>query len=249
MRQRTMVSMNSMLPTEKVRFRFLQPGIRFSDDLTQWLCYHPRLRYALERLNTRLPRDVRRNRSELLELCRMRRRLATIAMAYVINELVEHMPRDQAYVNVGVWYGFSLFAGMVGNPDSRCVGIDNFSQFGDPRADFYEKFQKLKSPNHSFEEMDYREYFRTRNDLPIGLYYYDGDHSYEHQLEGLKIAEPHFADGCIVIVDDTNWDAPRDATRDFLASSSASYDVLDLPTACNRHPTWWNGLMVLRKTS
>jgi hypothetical protein len=75
---------------------------------------------------------------------------------------------------------------------------------------------------------------------------YDGDHSYEHQLEGLRVAEPFFAPGCMVLVDDTNRDEPHRATHDFVAGSERDYRVLlDVQTADSAHPTLWDGLIVL----
>src|SRR5262249_7442379 len=97
---------------------------------------------------------------------------------------------------------------------------------------------------------DYREYFSKMHREPIGLYVYDGDHSYDNQLIGLQAAEPFFAKGCIILVDDTNWLEPRNATLDFISKSSYEYRILfDTTTCSNRHPTLWNGIMVLQRTN
>jgi hypothetical protein len=174
--------------------------------------------------------------------------MSTIAIAGLINHAVARMPPNQAYVNVGVWHGFSLLSGMLGNPEKPCVGIDNFSQFAGQKG-FNARFEAMKGPAHRFHEMDYRDYFRAEPNEPFGVYLYDGDHAYEHQLHGLEIAEPFFADGCIVLVDDTNWPAPHSATVDFVKKSSQEYRVLlDRGTAALPHPTFWNGLIVLEAT-
>src|SRR6185436_15728090 len=77
-----------------------------------------------------------------------------------------------------------------------------------------------------------------------------GDHSYENQLEGLKVAEPFFGSNCIVMVDDTNWTDPREATADFVEQSEYEYRVLlDERTSINEHPTFWNGLIILQLTN
>lgn len=60
--------------------------------------------------------------------------------------------------------------------------------------------------------------------------------------------EPFLADDCIVVVDDTNWDAPRQATEDFMRRSHHPCEVLlDVKTRDRCHPTFWNGIMLLRK--
>jgi Methyltransferase domain/Glycosyl transferase family 2 len=202
----------------------------------------------LDICNTTLPEPQWPMREALRDLCEVQR-MSTLAIGGLINHAVAHMPEDRAYVNVGVWHGFTFLAGMLGNPRRACVGIDNFSDFGGPRERFMGRFEELKGPAHAFYEMDYREYFEQLHREPIGVYLYDGNHEYENQQRGLEIAEPYFADGCIVLVDDTNWQPPRDATIDFVAESEREYELLlDCTTPDHPHPTFWNGLMVFQVT-
>jgi hypothetical protein len=176
-------------------------------------------------------------------------RMSTLGVAALINRAVAGMPPDHSYVNVGTWMGFSLWAGMYDNPGKTCVGIDDFSMFGGPREAFHRWFDRLRTPNHHFHEMDYRHYFDRVHEGPIGVYFYDGDHTYEHQLLGLQTAEGFFGDDCVVIVDDTNWVDPYEATYDFMAQSKREYTVLiDQQTVGNGHPTFWNGLLILQAT-
>jgi hypothetical protein len=96
--------------------------------------------------------------------------------------------------------------------------------------------------------MDYKEYFATVHREKIGLYLYDGDHCYEEQLRGLQIAEPFFSERCVILIDDTNREAPRQATLDFIRTSAYQYRiVLDQPTCIADHPTFWDGLMVVQR--
>jgi hypothetical protein len=173
-------------------------------------------------------------------------RMSTFPAAALINLAVRAMPPDQVYLNVGVYAGFTFLAGMLENPERQCVGVDNFSRRA-ARKGLLRRFEEMKGPAHRFYEMDYLDYFDKVHNEPLGVYVYDGDHAYEHQVKGLTRAEPYFADGCIVIVDDTNWEEPRQATIDFLAASEREYEVLlDRATRDHNHPTYWNGLMVLR---
>jgi hypothetical protein len=198
--------------------------------------------------NTSLPRQRREVVEGLRRLCGIPR-MSTFAVAALINNAVAQMPAGQAYVNVGVYAGFSFLAGMLENPARTCVGIDDFSWSNAARAGLRRRFEAMRSPAHRFHEMDYLDYFTNIQSEPIGVYVYDGDHAYDHQLRGLEIAEPFFADGCIVVVDDINWEAPREATIDFVARSERHYDVLmDRSTHDHAHPTLWNGLMVLQAT-
>lgn len=185
--------------------------------------------------------------TDFLTLCKMPK-MSTMALGGLINLIVANMPEGQRYVNVGVWYGFSLFAGMLGNSNKICIGVDNFSQLGSPRSSFQDGFMKYGSKYHGFFDMSFQDYFRQYHEGPIGFYFYDGDHSYPCQLDGLKMSEPYFADGCLIMVDDTNQEFPRQATLDFMAQSQNQYEIiLDKMTEQPKDEKWWNGIMIIKK--
>ena len=201
----------------------------------------------LELANTRLPEGDKEMKSRLYKLLGVPK-MSTLAIGAIINKAVSAINDNNCFVNVGVWNGFTLLAGIMNNRDKRCVGVDNFSQFGGPRDQFLEEFNKYKSSNHFFYDMDYKDYFTNIHTGEIGFYLYDGEHSYENQMEGLQVAEPFFSQNCYILVDDTNWDAPRQATLDFMQRSSNEYKILlDRTTCKNRHPTFWNGIMLLQR--
>jgi hypothetical protein len=136
---------------------------------------------------------------------------------------------------------------MACNEDKPCVGIDDFSLFGGPEEQFRREFEARRSDNHSFHSMDYREYFARVHDQPIGVYCYDGSHDYENQWKGLEVAEPFFDEGCLVLVDDTNWAPVWRATMDFAAASRRRYRlVTHARTTDPEHPTFWNGVLILQ---
>jgi Glycosyl transferase family 2/Methyltransferase domain len=198
--------------------------------------------------NAVLPQDESQIRSRLRQLCSIPK-MSTFGIGAIVHQAVARMPADHAFVNVGVWNGFTLLCGLAGNPDSRGVGIDNFSQFGGPRDDFLARFESRRSPRHEFHDLDYTEYFARIHHGPIGVYIYDGEHSYQNQLKGLQTAEPFFSEDCIIVVDDTNWIEPWQATLDFISQSRHDYRLLLDQTTCqNGHPSFWNGVMVLQRT-
>jgi hypothetical protein len=177
-------------------------------------------------------------------------RMSTMAIGAVLNRAVASMPAGQAFVNAGTWHGYTLLAAMAGNPDAICVGIDDFSEFGGPREESTARFEAARSNRHSFYDMDYRDYLADVHEGPIGVYLYDGADSYEAEFDALVAAEPFFADGCLVMADDTNRRPRRQAMLDFAEQSRDDYSlVLDVRTGANRHPTFWNGTLVLRKTA
>ncbi len=204
--------------------------------------------FPLDLFNGALPQNEPQIRATLRELCSIPK-MSTFAIGAIVNQAVAQMASDRSFVNIGVWNGFTFLCGLTGNPDRACVGIDNFSQFGGPREDFLARFDARKSPRHQFHDMDYAEYFARVHQGLIGVYIYDGEHSYENQLKGLQAAEPFFAEDCIIVVDDTNWLDPWQANMDFVARSPQGYRLLLDQTTCqNGHPSFWNGVMVLQRS-
>ena len=177
-------------------------------------------------------------------------RMSTMAIGAVLNRAVAAMAPGHAFVNAGVWHGYTLLAAMAQNPGAICVGIDDFSEFGGPRDEFGARFEAARSPRHSFHEMDYRDYMSDIHEGPIGVYLYDGENSYEGEMEALQAGERFFADGCLLVADDTNRSQRRQAMLDFAAQSPHDYSlVLDVSTGGNRHPTFWNGTLVLQRNA
>jgi hypothetical protein len=173
--------------------------------------------------------------------------MSTLANAYIIHELTKYLDPGEAYLNVGVWKGFTFLAGVL-NRECTSIGVDNFSEFGGPKDEFLANYELHRHPRSTFHEMDYVEYLAKVHDGPIGFYFYDGEHSYENQFKSLEIAEPFLSRNAIILVDDTNHPPARNATLDFLKSRHRQYEVvLDQFTSIQGHPTFHNGLMLLRR--
>ena len=95
-------------------------------------------------------------KKELLEIDSM----STYGIGYVINKICQKLSKNENYVNIGVWKGFSLIAGMV-NTSCNVYGNDNFSEFNGPKEEFTKKFNSLKNQKkHFFYECDYKIFFK-----------------------------------------------------------------------------------------
>lgn len=171
----------------------------------------------------------------------------TVPLALLLYVAVAEMPPEQLYLNIGVWQGYSLLAGMLVRPVRHCLGVDNFSEFGAPRAQCQRLVQRFASPGQQLYEADYRHVLQTGITRPLGVYFYDGPHTAADQRWGLEAAHPYFAPGARIFIDDTNGGPAREETLAFL-SRHGDYTLLaDLRTAHNGHPTFWNGVMILEK--
>jgi len=225
-----------------IRFSFIEPL-----DTGIGLLTNIGIPSSVDIQNTILPYNDKELKEALKDVCQIPR-MSTFAIGAIINHIVSHMDPGESFVNVGVWYGFTFLAGLVNNGDKKCIGIDNFSEFDGPKNEFIESFERNRSENHQFFEMDYDDYFRNVHDEPIGFYVYDGNHSKENQKRGLEAAEPFFSEDCLILVDDINWAEPMEGTEEFLLQSKYQYDMIArIQTGNNWHPTYWNGIALLQR--
>jgi predicted O-methyltransferase YrrM len=165
----------------------------------------------------------------------------------LLNLAAACLDPGEAYVEVGVFHGASLIAAMLGNEAKRFVGIDSFA-FWDATL---EKVQaNLTRHGLTPPELVVGDAFELVRagavaDTPIGVWYYDANHAYEAQLEGLRIAEPWLVPGALVIVDDTDWGNVARAMDDYLTEQSRVRRVLTIDGKSRSAPQWWEGMQVL----
>ncbi len=232
---------------KNISFRFIKPTTKQPVGVGTLKRALPKMGLSLDVMNTVLPERDHEFKNRLKAVCKIPR-MSTFAVGAIINRGVAEMDPETTFVNVGVWNGFTFLSGVAHNPDKKSIGVDNFSQFGGPREAFLQRFNALKSANHYFYDMDYLEYFSRVHTDKIGFYIYDGGHKYEDQLKGLQVAEPYFSENCLILVDDTNWDEPRQATYDFIQNSPHQYEVLlDVKTYRNGHITYHNGVILFKR--
>ena len=185
-------------------------------------------------------------RKELIKIDSM----STYAIGYIINRICKSLSKNQLYLNIGCWKGFSLVAGMI-NTQCNVIGIDNFSQFNSPKDEFFQNFQRLKKSNHFFFEQDYEKYFQSLDHTKdkFDFYFYDGEHSYDNQFKNLEIADNFLNVGSLVLIDDINFDEVYEGTLDFINKTKSKFRIIkEIKTANNHcHPSFWNGIMILKK--
>jgi len=165
----------------------------------------------------------------------------------LLNLATACLAPGEAYVEVGVYHGASLIAAMLENEDRRFVGIDDFG-FRDGSVEKVE--QNLARFGLPRPELLIGDVFDlvpggALRDVPVGIWYYDALHTYEAQLEGLRIAEPWLAPGALLIVDDTDWEQVERAMDDYLAEQPRARRILTLDGNDRGNPQWWEGMQVL----
>jgi predicted O-methyltransferase YrrM len=165
----------------------------------------------------------------------------------LLNLAASCLAPGESYVEVGVFHGASLIAAMLGNEGKGFVGIDSF----DFRDASLEKVEAnlarfgLTPPTILVGDAFELVPGGALGDTAIGVWYYDASHSYEAQLEGLRIAEPLLVPGALLVVDDTDWDDVARAMDDYVASQPRARRILTIDGKDRGSPQWWEGMQVL----
>lgn len=159
---------------------------------------------------------------------------------------------DARYLEIGTWKGSTVCAAMYGNKGTVTC-IDNWSEFGGPKWEFIQNFEKFKGQNNAkFIEQDC--FHVSPSELgKFNIYMYDGNHAAQSHYRALTHFIESLDDVFIYIVDDWNTDHIRSATRQAIndlklkilwereirLTFDNSHTELNLARS-----SWWNGIFV-----
>ena len=175
----------------------------------------------------------------------------------LINALIESLAEPR-YLEVGSWAGSTAAAALHANRVTA-VCIDNWSQFGGPREQFFDNTRMVLTDDHDFRfiEADFRrvDYHAIGT---FNVFLFDGPHTERDQYDGVVLADPALAEDFILIVDDWNWRAVRIGTMRAIADRNWTVEAaIEIRTTMDEsHPLiqgktsdWHNGyfLAAIRK--
>jgi predicted O-methyltransferase YrrM len=165
----------------------------------------------------------------------------------LLNLAASCLGAGEAYVEIGVFHGASLIASMLGNDGKRFVGVDSF---GFRNASLEKVAANLARYGLAVPEIVVGDAFElvpggALGDTRVGVWYYDAAHSFEAQVDGLRIAEPLLVPGALIIVDDIDWDDVERAMDAYLAEQPRARRVLTIEGKSRGAPQWWEGMQVL----
>ena len=165
----------------------------------------------------------------------------------LLHLAASHLAAGESYVEVGSFGGTSLIAAMLDN-NGDFVAIDDLSMRDASRAQLETNVARFGLTGAKIIEGDAFEILRSDalKDRSVGVYYYDAAHTYEQQLDGLRLAEPHLATEALLIVDDTDWDFVGRAVADYLQMQPKAESLVEIGGKDTGAPAWWEGVHVLR---
>lgn len=166
---------------------------------------------------------------------------------FLINEIVRRHDTD-FYLEVGVWVGHSLMSAALYNPDVTCWGIENFSAHPDKKRLQGNLKHIIPKENVTVLFGDFEELLPKMEILngEVGVYYYDGDHSYYSTLLGLHLAQPLLSPHSYILIDDLMMKQVEGAKNQFLLDKPEWKEVFCHIPEQNYTP-WYTGFCVLER--
>lgn len=170
----------------------------------------------------------------------------------ILNLAAQLMPADEAYLEVGTFKGRSLCGAVRDAGDKKFYAMENFMEFGmagqEARAELFTNLETYgKDADVDLLEGDCFKLMVEPGtvDRPVGVYFYDGEHTLLSHYLALAVAEPLLADEALVLIDDATWPVVQRAHRLFLKRHqgweiSATWDAKEADD-----PRWANGLHAL----
>jgi hypothetical protein len=157
------------------------------------------------------------------------RGLSSPRVCNLLNALVRELDPSEAYLEIGTWQGLTLLSAALGNFGRTCIGCDKFRFYGrftgwglGARRALLRNIRRYRGYTadiHFHHTTAARLFAERRVSTPVGLYFYDADHSYRGTRHGIEAAAPFLADRCLVILDDWNDPIIRRATHDGLEAA------------------------------
>jgi hypothetical protein len=149
------------------------------------------------------------------------------------------------YLEIGAWKGATALSASYGNSGSFAA-VDNFSEFGGPRAEFYANKERWRDECPLGFIASNAWDLKPATLAPVNVYFYDGGHTEDDQYRALTHFADAFADEFIAVLDDWNESHVRQATWD--AIDDLKYTVTarwHLRSDRNGDVDgWWNGVLV-----
>jgi hypothetical protein len=169
----------------------------------------------------------------------------------LLNAAVGLIGEDEVYLEVGSYQGGSLVSALFEN-DAKAVSVENFSQFTESNSQsiLWDNLLKFDMENRVImENDDFRSFFANKaaTELKIGVYFYDGAHDTQSQLDGYELALPYLADQCLIFVDDYRYPEVKESVRLFLLAHPEFHVIFEREPAENFDPYWWDGLVILAR--
>lgn len=176
----------------------------------------------------------------------------------ILNVAAGLLADDESYLEVGTYKGRSLCAAMQDNGTKDFFAMENFMEFGmagqEARAELHDNLRRYAGDAavHLLEGDCFKLMAQPGTvTKPVGVYFYDGEHTLLSHYLALAVVEPLLADEALVLVDDATWPLVQRAHRLFLGRHPGWTIAATWDAEHADDPRWSNGLhaLVFKRTA
>ena len=139
--------------------------------------------------------SLRRDTSLYLPALSPRAGFSSPRVEHLLKGLRQVCPEEEDYVEIGVLEGRTLMAAASAGVGT-CIGVDPCTKYGVTPNGF--------PPHVHFLRKAWQDLQHSDLPRPIGVLFYDGDHSLEQTRDCLLALTPRLASEAVIVVDD--WD-------------------------------------------
>ena len=171
--------------------------------------------------------------------------MSSSKVRHFLNNLCARFP-NETYMEIGCYKGSTLISAGYDN-NVNLIAIDNWSEFDGPETEFLTNIRKW-IPDKKLTFFNSNAFNVKPESIPekVGIYFYDGSHDVQSQINAFTHFNPVFDDVFIAIVDDWNMEGVKVGTKE--AFRVLKYNILgqwELPAKFNGDKeNWWNGLFI-----
>ncbi|GAA1231735.1 MULTISPECIES: class I SAM-dependent methyltransferase [Janibacter] len=170
----------------------------------------------------------------------------------VLNVAARLLPPDECYLEVGSYKGRSMCGAVQGVDDRVFYVLENYLEFGmqgeQARQELHDNLARHAAhADVRLLEGNCFELLRRPGllDRPVGVYFYDGEHTATSHYLALGMIEPWLADEALVLVDDATYPMVSDAHDAYIARHPQWRVERRWDARSNDDPLWANGLHAL----
>lgn len=175
------------------------------------------------------------------------------------------MKKDEVYLEIGVFQGYTLINNGLSNKNKVFFGIDNFSDVNKDMNN--EKIVRSRISENNLKNtnlikgdfknilLNLKKYIGERK---ISVLFIDGPHDYRSQFLCLEYSKEFLSNNSVIIIDDSNFNHVRRANKDWLKANKQFKLIFE--KYYKKHPKissllekkelkneWWNGVNIIIK--
>lgn len=186
--------------------------------------------------------------------------LSSPKLGKLLNFACRFMEKEESYVEIGSFTGYTLISASHHNSNKRFIGIDNMRLLGDKSTPEQKEWvrnrlrinlEHFKSGNHFIIEDDYRN-VKLPEQTKIGVFLIDGHHTREEAYDNFRWVKPYLSDSALIGIDDISISGVGEGVKNWVRDHPEEYEeffrmnVYHPPDNIDHwSPAFWNGLSLV----